>query len=133
MFFKQLSTRDASLSYLLGCAGLGKAVAVDVVAGDEDWFVEQAQQADARITHVIDTHVHADHLSGGRSLARSVGASYCLHEEARGFVHFDFEALQNDQLIDIGLSRAAFVEQLCAEIPPRPADMQRIVAANVAA
>ncbi len=34
---------------------------------------------------------------------------------------------------DASLSRAAFVEQLCAEIPPRPADMQRIVAANVAA
>ncbi|MDE2120272.1 MAG: MBL fold metallo-hydrolase [Betaproteobacteria bacterium] len=102
MFFKQLATRDASLSYLFGCAGLGKAVAVDVVAGDEDWFVEQAQQAGARITHVIDSHVHADHLSGGRSLARRVGAPYCLHEAARAFVHFDFEALRDEQLIEVG-------------------------------
>ena len=240
MFFKQLPTRDSSLSYLFGCAGLGKAVAVDVVAGDEDWFVEQARQAGARITHVIDTHVHADHLSGGRSLARMVGAPYCLHEAAREFVRFGFEALRDEQVIDVGnvsvrvlhtpghtpdsmcllvtdrrrgdapwfvltgdtlfvgavgrpdlagreremagtlydslhgrllslpaeleiypghqagsacgaglsgkpastlafeqrcnpvlgLSRAAFVEQLCAEIPPRPADMERIVAAN---
>ena len=243
MFFKQLPTRDSSLSYLFGCAGLGKAIAVDVVAGDEDWFVEQAQQARARITHVIDTHVHADHLSGGRSLARRVDAPYCLHEAAREFVHFEFEALRDDQLIGVGnvsvrvlhtpghtpdsmcllvtdrrrgdapwfvltgdtlfvgavgrpdlagreremagtlydslhprllslpgemeiypghqagsacgaglsgkpvstlafekrfnpmlgLSRAAFVDRLAAEIPPRPADMDRIVAANVAA
>ena len=33
----------------------------------------------------------------------------------------------------LGLSRAAFVDQLTAEIPPRPANMDRIVAANVAA
>ncbi len=102
MFFRQLATRDASLSYLFGCAGLGLAVAVDVVAGDEPWFVEQARQAGARITHVIDTHVHADHLSGGRSLARTVGAPYCLHEAARESVHFGFEALRDDQLIGVG-------------------------------
>ncbi len=102
MFFRQLPSLASSLSYLFGCAGLGKAVAVDVVAGDEDWFVDQARQAGARITHVIDTHVHADHLSGGRSLARRTGAPYCLHEAARPFVHFEFEALHHDQLIEVG-------------------------------
>jgi glyoxylase-like metal-dependent hydrolase (beta-lactamase superfamily II) len=35
-----------------------------------------------RITHVIDTHVHADHRSGGPDLARRVEAAYCLHEVA---------------------------------------------------
>ena len=35
MFFKQLATKEASLSYFFGCAGKGRAVAVDVVAGDE--------------------------------------------------------------------------------------------------
>ncbi len=102
MFFQQLPSRASSLSYLFGCAGLGKAVAVDVVAGDEEDFIERARQAGARITHVIDTHVHADHLSGGRKLACRTGAPYCLHEAARGFVHFDFEALRHDQLIEVG-------------------------------
>ena len=74
MFFKQLSTKEASLSYFFGCAGRGMAVAVDVVAGDEDWFIDQAKPANVRITHVIDTHVHADHLSGGRELAKRIGA-----------------------------------------------------------
>ena len=42
-----------------------KAVAVDVVAGDEDWFIAEAERSRRAIVHVIDTHVHADHFSGG--------------------------------------------------------------------
>uniref|UniRef100_E6PM58 Beta-lactamase-like n=1 Tax=mine drainage metagenome TaxID=410659 RepID=E6PM58_9ZZZZ len=102
MFFKQLATRDASLSYFFGCGGLGKAVAVDVVAGDEPWFIAEATKAQVSITHVIDTHVHADHVSGGRKLAELTGAVYCLHENAREFVHFDFESLRDEQVIVAG-------------------------------
>jgi hydroxyacylglutathione hydrolase len=102
MFFKQLPAKDASLSYFFGCVGLGKAVAVDVVAGDEDWFVQQAQAAGVQITHVIDTHVHADHYSGGRELARRLDTRYCLHEAASDLVAFDFEALRDGQVLDVG-------------------------------
>lgn len=102
MFFKQLPTKEASLSYFFGCAGHGLAVAVDVVAGDEDWFIEQARLADVRITHVIDTHVHADHYTGGRELARRVGASYCLHESAASLVKFEFQPLTDGQVLEFG-------------------------------
>ncbi len=102
MFFKQLATKEASLSYFFGCGGKGKAVAVDVVAGDEEWFIEEAKKASVTITHVIDTHVHADHYSGGRKLAQMVGAPYCLHESDRKFVKFDFQALNDGDTIDVG-------------------------------
>lgn len=102
MFFKQLAGKDSTLSYFFGCGGMGKAVAVDVVAGDEDWFIEQAQYANAQITHVIDTHVHADHYSGGRRLAAKVGAPYCLHESDTGVVKFGFEPLRDGQIIEVG-------------------------------
>lgn len=102
MFFRQRAAAHATLSYLFGCAGHQKAVAVDVVAGDEDWFVAQAEQAGARITHVIDTHVHADHLSGGLALARRVGAAYCLHESNQGRTAFAFEPLRHGQRLDVG-------------------------------
>lgn len=69
MFFKQLATKESTLSYFFGCGSLGKAVAVDVVAGDEQWFIDQAKEAKVTISHVIDTHVHADHYSGGRTRA----------------------------------------------------------------
>jgi hydroxyacylglutathione hydrolase len=102
MFFKQLATRDASLSYLFGCIGHGKAIAVDVVAGDEDWFLAQAEAMGVRIVYVVDTHVHADHISGGRSLASRAGASYCLHESAADVVRFPFEPLADGQELDVG-------------------------------
>ncbi len=102
MFFKQLATRKSSLSYYFGCTGIGKSVAVDVVAGDEDWFVEEAKKANVPINYVIDTHVHADHYSGGRALAARLGIPYCLHESDRGLVKFDFEPLHDGQLLDAG-------------------------------
>jgi glyoxylase-like metal-dependent hydrolase (beta-lactamase superfamily II) len=102
MFFKQLATKESSLSYFFGCGGKGKAVAVDVVAGDEEWFIEEAKKASVTINYVIDTHVHADHYSGGRNLARMVGAPYCLHESDKGLVKFEFEPMRDGQLLDIG-------------------------------
>lgn len=102
MFFKQLATKGSSLSYFFGCGGLGKAVAVDVVAGDEDWFTDAAREAKVEITHVIDTHVHADHYSGGRMLAQRVKAAYCLHESVRPLVKYDFTPLSEGQVVDIG-------------------------------
>lgn len=102
MFFKQLATREASLSYFFGCAGHGVAVAVDVVAGDEGWFIEEARKAGVEIRYVIDTHVHADHYSGGRALAQRVGAPYCLHESDRDVVRFPFEALRDGQRLELG-------------------------------
>ena len=102
MFFRQRPAENATLSYLFGCAGLGKAVAVDVVAGDEAWFIAESEKAGARIAHVIDTHVHADHHSGGRELARRVGAPYSLHESNQGRVSFEFEPLTDGQRLEAG-------------------------------
>ena len=86
MFFRQLATREATLSYLFGCGSCHVAVAVDPVLGDEQWFIDEAAKQDVKITHVIDTHVHADHYSGGRALAEKTGAKYCLHEANAGLI-----------------------------------------------
>ncbi|HEX7328774.1 MAG TPA: MBL fold metallo-hydrolase [Casimicrobiaceae bacterium] len=102
MFFRQIAAPEASLSYFFGCATVGKGVAVDVVAGDEERFVDEAKAAGARIAYVIDTHVHADHYSGGRRLAALVGAPYCLHESNRGRVAFEFMPLADGELLDAG-------------------------------
>ena len=102
MFFKQFATKDSTLSYFFGCGTLGKAIAVDVVDGDEGWFMEAAQKASVKISYVIDTHVHADHLSGGRKLAKMAGAPYCLHESNHGLVKFAFEPLRDNQDIAAG-------------------------------
>jgi hydroxyacylglutathione hydrolase len=87
-------------AYVVGCGGLGKCAIVDAHERDVDAYVEFAASKGMRITHVIDTHVHADHRSGGPSLATKVGAVYCLHESAD--VALGFEALRDQQEIELG-------------------------------
>jgi hydroxyacylglutathione hydrolase len=57
--------------------------------------VAYAELKRTKITHVIETHVQADHASGGLALARRTGAAYCLHEAAD--VAFDFTPLADGQ------------------------------------
>lgn len=102
MFFRQRLAKEATLSYFLGCGSCAVGVAVDPVAGDEDWFIEEAARQGVKITHVFDTHVHADHYSGGRALAQKTGAQYCLHESNQGRVKFPFHALSDGETIEVG-------------------------------
>jgi hydroxyacylglutathione hydrolase len=90
-------------AYLFGCGSLGKCVVVDAHEEDVDAYAAFALAKGMRITHVIDTHVHADHRSGGRALATKVGAPYCLHEFAE--VAGAFEPLSDGQEIELGNTR----------------------------
>lgn len=91
-------------AYLFGCGGLGKCAIVDAHEEDVDAYAAFATSKGMRITHVIDTHVHADHRSGGPALAKKVGATYCLHESAD--VALSFEPLKDGQEIELGNTRA---------------------------
>jgi hydroxyacylglutathione hydrolase len=90
-------------AYLFGCGSVGKCAVVDPHERDVDAYVAFAESKNMRITHVIDTHVHADHRSGGRALAEKAGASYCLHESAD--VDLAFEPLRDEQELDLGNTR----------------------------
>lgn len=90
-------------AYVFGCAGQGKCAVVDPQSQDVEAYVTFAQEKGMLITHVIDTHVHADHRSGGRQLAELTGARYCLHRSAD--VAFPFEPLEDEQEIEIGNTR----------------------------
>jgi hydroxyacylglutathione hydrolase len=91
-------------AYLFGCGGLGTCAVVDPHEEDVDEYSEFAASKGMRITHVIDTHVHADHRSGGPALAKKVGALYCLHASAD--VAFTFEPLHDGQELELGNTRA---------------------------
>jgi hydroxyacylglutathione hydrolase len=73
---------------------------VDPQAQDVQAYSEFADSKGMAITHVIDTHIQADHLSGGRSLSEITGAQYCLHTSAD--VRFDFTPLTDGQELDLG-------------------------------
>jgi glyoxylase-like metal-dependent hydrolase (beta-lactamase superfamily II) len=76
---------------------------VDAHAEDIESYAAFAASKGMSITHVIDTHVHADHKSGGPALARKTGAKYCLHESAD--VQLPFEHLHHGQLLELGNTR----------------------------
>lgn len=90
-------------SYLLGCGTLEKCAVVDPLEGFIDEYVAFAADKGMKITHVLETHVHADHRSAGRALAERTGARYGLHRAAE--VTFPFEPLEDEQEIELGNTR----------------------------
>jgi hydroxyacylglutathione hydrolase len=70
----------AQASYLLGCAATGEALVVDPNR-DVEQFVAAAEAEDLRITHISETHIHADFVSGARELAERTGARLYLSDE----------------------------------------------------
>ncbi len=101
MIFKPFYYFDTGCAaYVFGCGGLGIGAVVDPQERDLDAYGAFAEAKGLRITHVFDTHVHADHRSGGRALAARTGAVYALHRSAR--VAFPFERLDDEQRIELG-------------------------------
>ncbi len=87
-------------SYLVGCGGKGICAVVDPRIEDIDAYAKAAEAKSMRIAYAIDTHVQADHRSGGRLLAERTAARYALHESAQ--VSFEFEPLSDGQVIELG-------------------------------
>jgi hydroxyacylglutathione hydrolase len=80
MIFRQfLHTSPIGASYVFGCGGQSQCVVVDPVE-DITMYQEASRETGMRTVHVIDTHVHADHISGARALADAAGASYLVHD-----------------------------------------------------
>jgi glyoxylase-like metal-dependent hydrolase (beta-lactamase superfamily II) len=63
-------------------------------------YLEAARATSMQIKYVIDTHVHADHISGGRRLAESTGAEYVLHAEAGA--SYNFRGVRDGDVLDLG-------------------------------
>jgi glyoxylase-like metal-dependent hydrolase (beta-lactamase superfamily II) len=82
MILRQFLHSDpVAASYLLGCVGKGLGAVVDPVFPIAR-YLDAAAAAQTPIRFVIDTHLHADHISAGRALAEAAGADYVLHASA---------------------------------------------------
>jgi glyoxylase-like metal-dependent hydrolase (beta-lactamase superfamily II) len=84
---QNLHVDPVGISYLFGCGGKAAGAVIDPVA-HPDTYIRAADEAGLRIKYVIDTHVHADHLSTGRALADLSGAEYVLSAAADVAVPF---------------------------------------------
>ncbi len=70
----------AQASYLVGCSATGEAMVVDA-ARDIQQYLDAAEAEGLNITHVTETHIHADYVSGSRELAAATGATLFLSDE----------------------------------------------------
>ncbi|MBK9428373.1 MAG: hypothetical protein IPN63_13625 [Gammaproteobacteria bacterium] len=124
MFFKQLTTKEASLSYFFGCAGQGKTVAVDVVAGDEGGG--GGGGAGGRRGGAAAGGGVAG--PGGPGAGGAGGGVCGAGLSGKPSSTLGFEKRWNPAL---ALDKAAFVDALTRDIPPRPAEMDAMVRANL--
>jgi len=82
----------------------GEAAIIDAVRFT-DVFTTFAEEKGVAIKHVLDTHLHADHISGGRHIASQTGASYYLPPKDAEEVVFDYTPLTDGLTIQLGASR----------------------------
>ncbi len=94
-----LHTDPVGISYLFGCGSKATGAIVDPVA-EPDTYLRAAQEAGLKIDYVIDTHVHADHVSTGRDLADAAGAPYLL--SAKADVDIPFTGVDDGEEIKLG-------------------------------
>jgi len=100
MILRQFLHQDPiGISYLFGCGGQAIGAAVDPV-GDPERYLQAAQELGLRIAYVIDTHVHADHLSAGPQLATMAGGEYVL--SAAADVAVPFKAVGGGDVLALG-------------------------------
>ena len=94
-----LQTNPVVASYLFGCGGKQAGAVVDPV-GEIQPYLNAAQQTGMRILYVIDTHIHADHLSAGPALAKAAGAPYVLFAGADAAL--PFKGVHNREVLPLG-------------------------------
>jgi hydroxyacylglutathione hydrolase len=100
MIFRQITHDDLGCaSYLIGDEKAGVAAVVDP-RFDIDAYLEMARYLHVRIEHILETHNHADHLSGHGRLAAATGATIHIHRQAAP--DYEHEAFDDDWELELG-------------------------------
>jgi hydroxyacylglutathione hydrolase len=86
-------------AYLIGSHHTKKGILIDPLR-DVDQYLQAASERGIQLTHVLDTHLHADFVSGNREIAHQTGAVIGASAEAK--VGFDHEPLTEESVIDLG-------------------------------
>jgi hydroxyacylglutathione hydrolase len=96
----------ACASYLVGCESQGIAAVVDPDR-DVRKYLKAAENRGLKITHIIETHLHADHVSGNTDLAARTGAEIYVHEASGA--QFPHKFLKDGDVIELGNVRIRVV------------------------
>ena len=103
MYFKQLlDERCGCASYVIASRATGEAAVVDPSL-DTEQYDQLLHERHFELRYVIDSHVHADHVSGARKLSAAHGAQLCLYESAQ--VAYAFRPLRDGEDLELGQLR----------------------------
>jgi glyoxylase-like metal-dependent hydrolase (beta-lactamase superfamily II)/rhodanese-related sulfurtransferase len=81
IFFNQLNSNSCR-SYLVGVEKSNEVIIIDPVLDFVNQYLELLNRNKLKLTHVVDTHTHADHISGGALLKDKTGCEYVMHAKA---------------------------------------------------
>lgn len=104
MFFQHIYDKSlAQASYFIGCQKKGVAAVIDPKR-DIDTYIEIAKKKNMKITHILETHIHADFLAGSRELAALTGAKmYLSAEGGEGWEYqFPHEGVKDGDVLTLG-------------------------------
>ncbi len=102
MFLKRFfEPKVAQTSYMIGCPGAGAAIVIDPNR-DIDQYIKAAEAEGVKVTHVTETHIHADFVSGSRELAARTGATLYLSDEGDASWKYGFAAESGATLVKDG-------------------------------
>lgn len=108
MFFEQFKVEGLGCySYLIGCPGAGVAFVVDPER-HVDRYLETAEREGMEITHIFDTHLHADHISGAVELAGKTGAALYVHPEVHG--EYPHQTVRHGDRFSFGVAAIEILE-----------------------
>jgi hydroxyacylglutathione hydrolase len=100
MYFKQLlNERCGCASYVIASRRTHDAAIIDPAIEIEP-YEALLRERSFRLQYVIDTHIHADHVSGARRLIAQFGGELCLYESAQ--VSYPFRPLSDHQELELG-------------------------------
>ena len=83
MLFKQFFEPDTStFTYLLACEKTKQAVLIDTVESEVPIYLKELEAQDLKLVYTLETHVHADHVTGADTLRQKLGSKSVVHRDA---------------------------------------------------
>ena len=104
MYFNQISVEGLGcLSYVIGCPAAKACMVVDPKRDIQD-YLDIAREEGMRITHVINTHLHADHISGDQELRNATGADIYINGTGVT-VDYEHKELEEGMVFELGAAK----------------------------
>lgn len=103
MYFNQISVKGLGCqSYCIGCPAAQQMMVVDPKRDIQD-YLDIAYQEGMRITHIVNTHLHADHISGDQELSAATGADIYINDSVE--ISYAHKGIEQGDIFTLGAAK----------------------------